>query len=153
MPPNLRYGNMLVTGGRPPEGGLKVREVHIFCDGACSGNPGPAAIGVLILDFATGAIHELSESIGEATNNIAEYTALIRGLEWARKAGATAVEVYTDSELVARHISGEYKVRNEGLQPLYAQALALLRSLGKARVTHVPRTANRRADFLATRAL
>lgn len=119
----------------------------IHTDGASSGNPGPAGIGAVI-EFR-GATHELSEYIGEATNNVAEYTALVRALEEARRLGAQSVHVYMDSELVVRQVGGRYKVKNEGLRPIYERAMTLLRSFRSYKAEHVPRERNTEADRLS----
>lgn len=129
------------------------RMLHIFTDGASRGNPGQAAIGVVISEPSGALVEEISEAIGLATNNVAEYTALIRGLERALQLGAGAVQVFCDSELMVRQLRGVYKVRNEGLIPLYEKAKTLLSRFERASVTYVPRERNSRADELANRAL
>lgn len=129
------------------------RELHLYTDGASRGNPGQAAIGVVITEPGGELVEEISEAIGLATNNVAEYTALIRGLERALELGAGAVQVFSDSELMVRQLQGAYKVRNEGLIPLYEQAKRLLSRFAEAAVTHIPREQNSRADELANRAL
>ena len=96
---------------------------------------------------------ERGEYIGEATNNVAEYRALLLGLSLARSVGATAVEVVNDSELVARQIGGQYKVKNPGLRPLFLEAMAELRSFESWSVRNVPRAMNARADELVNEAL
>ena len=129
---------------------MKVFE--IATDGACSGNPGPAAIGVVITSEGK-TVKTVSEAIGEATNNIAEYRALIRGLEEARALGAERIKVSTDSELMFRQIKGEYKVRHENMVPLHARALELLKAFRSVECRAVPREENKDADRLATSAL
>lgn len=128
-------------------------KVIIHTDGASRGNPGEAGIGVTISTTDGQKIAEISEYLGITTNNIAEYKALIRGLEEALLSGATEVEVYTDSELMARQINGQYKVKNEGLLPLYGEAKKLLGQFGSAKVTHVRRELNKAADKLANLAI
>lgn len=123
--------------------------MKLYIDGASRGNPGRAGIGVVLCDDAGEPVKEISESIGEATNNVAEYRALIRGLEEARALGADTVEVYTDSELLARQINGLYGVHSPHLQPLYRRARTLLRLFQSASVQHIPRSQNQHADRLA----
>lgn len=123
--------------------------MKLYIDGASRGNPGRAGIGVVLCDDTGEPVKEISESIGETTNNVAEYRALIRGLEEARALGADTVEVYTDSELLARQINGLYGVHSPHLQPLYRRARALLRLFQRASVQHVSRSQNQHADRLA----
>lgn len=125
----------------------------LHTDGASRGNPGPAAIGVVIRTPDGRLVAEVSEAIGVATNNVAEYTALVRGLERARALGARRVRVRADSELLVRQLAGTYAVRNEGLRPLFEEARRLLASFEAAEVRHVPREENREADRLANAAL
>lgn len=119
----------------------------LHSDGASLGNPGPSGIGVVIR--SGGRTYELSEHIGIATNNVAEYKALIRGLERAKALGAEELEICLDSELIVRQVNGLYKVRDEKLKPLYSQALRLLSAFGGFVIRHVPREENLRADKLA----
>jgi ribonuclease HI len=126
--------------------------VTICIDGASRGNPGNAAIGVLVrADHSI--VREIAERIGFATNNVAEYKALLRGLEEAAALGASTVHIQSDSELLVRQIQGKYQVRNEALLPLYREALARLRRFDHVHIFHVPRTRNSGADGLANRAL
>ena len=125
--------------------------VHV--DGGARGNPGPAAIGVVTSTPDGEVVDELAELIGEATNNVAEYRALLRGLERARELGATEVEVVNDSELVARQVQGAYKVKHPGLRPLYDQAMEALRGFERWSVRSVPRDQNAHADQLVNAAL
>jgi len=129
---------------------LKLR-LHV--DGGARGNPGPAAIGVVIADARDEVIAELAERIGVATNNVAEYRAVLRALERARELGATEVEVVGDSELVARQLAGVYKVKHPALKPLYEQATAALRGFESWSVRSVPRDQNADADALVNAAL
>ncbi len=121
----------------------------IFSDGASKGNPGDAGIGVVISDENGEVVCEVGQYIGKATNNAAEYAALIRGLQEAARLGAIEVEISTDSELLARQITGVYKVKSANLKPYYEQAIALLRSFRQASISHVMREFNTRADELA----
>jgi ribonuclease HI len=125
----------------------------LHVDGGARGNPGPAAIGVVVSDPGGEPIDELAETIGGATNNVAEYRAVLRALERARELGATEVEIVGDSELVARQLSGAYRVKNRGLRSLYEQALAALRGFERWSIRTVPRAENARADALVNAAL
>lgn len=125
--------------------------VHV--DGGARGNPGPAAIGVVVAGAGGETLEQLGEAIGETTNNVAEYRALLRGLERARALGASEVEVVGDSELVAKQVNGQYKVRHAGLKPLHAQALKALAGFERWRVRTVPRAQNAAADALVNAAL
>ena len=125
--------------------------VHV--DGGARGNPGPAAIGVVTSTPDGEVVDELAEPIGEATNDVAEYRALLRGLERARELGATEVALVNDSELVARQVQGAYKVKHPGLRPLYDQAMEALRGFERWSVRSVPRAQNAHADQLVNAAL
>lgn len=127
--------------------------MKLYFDGASSGNPGAAGIGVVLYDDAGNLVEEISEPIGLATNNVAEYKALIRGLEEARARGCEVIEAYSDSELLVRQLKGQYRVHAQHLQPLYRRAQALLDLFKAAQVQHIPRTRNRRADELAKAAV
>jgi len=125
----------------------------VYADGASRGNPGPAAIGVSVRDTNGTELATVSEVIGIATNNQAEYRAAIEGVRLARRLGATGIELRMDSELVVRQLAGVYKVRNPGLQPLFVELVRELEAIGPYTVAHVPRSLNRRADALANAAL
>ena len=129
---------------------MKVFE--IFTDGACSGNPGNASVGVVIFDNGK-KIKEISKEIGEATNNIAEYKAMIRGLIEAKALAAEHIKVRTDSQLLFYQLKGEYKVKHPNMIPLHQQALAALKGFKKVEFKVVPREENTDADHLATSAL
>jgi ribonuclease HI len=118
-------------------------------DGACRGNPGPMAIGVTIKDREGTELATVSQLIGQGTNNIAEYRAVIEGLKVAKALGAGVIELRMDSELVVRQINGAYKVRNQSLQPLYKEVIELLNVFEEWTVLHIPREENQRADELA----
>ena len=126
--------------------------VHIQVDGASHQNPGPAAIGVVVKDDQGKRLVEISQSIGVATNNVAEYKALITGLRKALSLGATTGTVALDSELAMRQLSGRYRVKSPGLQPLCAEATALLKK-GRFTLTHVGHAGNHEAHELAQKAL
>lgn len=125
----------------------------LHVDGGARGNPGPAAIGVVVSDPEGHVVDELAERIGAATNNVAEYRAVLAGLERARTLGADEVEIIGDSELVARQLSGVYKVKHPALRPLHDAARAALASFRGWSVRTVPRAQNARADGLVNAAL
>jgi ribonuclease HI len=108
---------------------------------------------VVVSDPAGNVIDEVAERIGVATNNVAEYRAVLRGLERARELGASEVEIVGDSELVARQLSGAYKVKHPAMKPLYEQAITALRGFERWGVRTVPRAENARADALVNAAL
>jgi ribonuclease HI len=128
-------------------------KVVVHVDGGARGNPGPAAVAAVASTPEGEELAERNAYIGEATNNVAEYRALLLGLELARKLGATEVEVVNDSELVARQIGGEYKVKHAGLKPLFIEAMRELRGFDKWAVRPVRREQNPRADELVNEAL
>lgn len=125
----------------------------LWTDGGARGNPGPAGIGVVVTDAQGEVVAEIAEYIGEATNNQAEYRALIAGLMRARELGTTVVDIRMDSELVVRQLKGEYKVKNENMKPLYGQATALLKTFARYTIQHVRREQNAEADKLVNQAL
>lgn len=126
--------------------------VRINIDGASRGNPGSSGIGVVISDGDGHVLKEISEYIGNTTNNVAEYTALLRGLEEAIALGATSVKVLTDSELLARQMVGIYKVKADHLRDLNHMAVGLMKKFRTASITHVRRELNSAADKLASAA-
>ena len=130
-----------------------MREAKLYTDGGARGNPGPAGIGFVLLDSDDNSLAEEGRYIGEATNNVAEYRALLLGLEWALAMGIDKLNVYADSELMVRQLKGEYKVRNDGLIPLYQEAMRSARRFSSISFTHIPRAKNRRADKLVNRAV
>ena len=123
----------------------------IYTDGASKGNPGDAGIGVVIASEDGTVLKEIAEYVGTATNNFAEYTALIRGLEEAANLGATEIQISTDSQLMAFQLTGVYKVKSANLKPLHEEALALLRCFRRVSISHVVRELNKRADELANK--
>ena len=125
----------------------------LHVDGGARGNPGPAAIGVVASAPDGEVVAEIAERIGVATNNVAEYRALLRGLRLAAQLGAREIEVINDSELVAHQLNGRYKVKHPSMRPLYEQAKAALRDFEHVRIRSVPRAQNARADALVNRAL
>jgi ribonuclease HI len=127
--------------------------VVVHVDGGARGNPGPSAVAAVATDSEGGELAERSAYIGETTNNVAEYKAVLLGLELARELGARRVEVVNDSELVSRQIEGRYKVKNAGLKPLYLEAMDALRGFDEWSVRSVRREHNERADQLVNDAL
>jgi ribonuclease HI len=127
--------------------------LRLHVDGASRGNPGESGFGVHVTGEDGREVASLYGYLGKATNNVAEYQALVHGLRFALGRGASAVEVYSDSELLVRQIDGRYRVKNPGLQPLHREARGLLARFERARVVHVPRERNREADALANRAV
>lgn len=125
--------------------------VHV--DGGARGNPGPAAIGAVVSSPEGQVLDEAAATIGVATNNVAEYRGLLLGLERAQALGATEVEIVNDSELVARQVTGVYRVKHPGIKPLHQQALAALAPFERWTVRSVPRERNARADALVNQAL
>ena len=130
-----------------------IKRVVIYADGASRGNPGLAAIGVTMKDERGRLIASISRRIGRATNNQAEYRAIIAALEHAITLGANQVEIHSDSELVVRQVNGEYRVKKVTLKPLYQQVKQLQSRLKSFTITHIPRHQNTEADNLANKAL
>lgn len=124
----------------------------IYIDGSVQGNPGPGAIGVVILNGDGQVVEAWGEAIGEVTNNQAEYRALLAALEKARRLGAAAVTIRSDSQLLVRQFSGEYRVKDAKLRPLHERARALAGRFASFQLEHIPREENRAADRLANRA-
>jgi ribonuclease HI len=129
------------------------RKLVLHVDGGARGNPGPAAIGVVIADSHGEVIDELAERIGVATNNVAEYEALLRGVARAAELGATELELINDSELVAKQLTGAYKVKNPGIKPLHERARTALAGFERWQIRSVPRAQNADADRLVNEAL
>lgn len=125
--------------------------VHV--DGGARGNPGPAAAACVISTPEGEILGEHAQLLGEVTNNVAEYRALLLGLTRARRLGVTDVEVVNDSELIARQVNGQYKVRHAAMRPLYLEAMSALRGFTRWSVRTVPRAQNAEADALVNRAL
>ena len=123
------------------------------CDGGSRGNPGPGALGYVLSDPAGREVEARGEYLGVCTNNVAEYRSLLAGLAAAARHGVRTLVVRMDSELVVRQMMGQYKVKNEGLKPLHAEARAALARVGVVRFESVPRDDNGRADGLVNEAL
>jgi ribonuclease HI len=128
-------------------------KVTIFADGGSRGNPGPAASGAVLFDEGGQVLREIGTFLGIATNNVAEWTGLITGLEAALELGATEVTVRLDSELVVKQLSGLYRVKHPGLIPLHTKAKTLLRKFARVDVGHVPRNQNKAADAVVNQTL
>ena len=129
----------------PADPGLLI----VSCDGAARGNPGPAGIGVQIVDEDGNVVAEIAEWIGETTNNVAEYSAALEGLRRAGALGAHRVHLRSDSQLLIKQLAGTYKVKAAHLRPLYEEIMSLLAGFEHVRLQHVPREQNREADRLA----
>lgn len=128
-------------------------EATLFADGGSRGNPGPAASGAVLVGAGGEVLEEVGEYLGTATNNVAEWTALLLGLEAAAARGLRRIAVRLDSELVVRQLKGEYRVKHAALQPLHKRAMALLRRFDHVDVRHVPRKQNALADKLVNQVL
>jgi ribonuclease HI len=130
-----------------------MKTLRLFTDGAARGNPGPAGLGVVIEDDRGMRLRGLCRYIGTATNNIAEYLAVIEGLEAVQDWSPDRLQVYLDSKLVVEQLNGRFRVRQPRLQPLHRRAAELLRRFTDVEVAHVERARNRGADALANRAI
>jgi ribonuclease HI len=128
-------------------------KVVVHVDGGARGNPGPAAAGAVVSTPDGDVLDEASELLGSVTNNVAEYRGLLLGLERARQLGASEVEVVNDSELIAKQVSGEYKVKHADMKPLHAAARAALDEFDAWTIRSVPRAQNAAADALVNQAL
>ncbi len=131
----------------------QIGQCRLFTDGASRGNPGEAGAGAVLLDGNNRELLGLSQYLGRCTNNVAEYKALLLGLEQALRLGCKTVDIFLDSELIVRQILGQYKVKNETLKPLYAKARKHLAAMENWTIQHVPRADNARADELANRGI
>ncbi|MFH0955701.1 MAG: ribonuclease HI family protein [Candidatus Falkowbacteria bacterium] len=132
---------------------MQYNKLTIYTDGGARGNPGPAGIGVVILDEWGNPVAEISEYIGEVTNNQAEYKALIVGLAEAKKFGARELEVFLDSELVVKQLNREYRVKDKDLAPLFVQVYNISLGFKKIIFKHIFREKNELADKLVNQAL
>ncbi|HBI16332.1 MAG TPA: RNase H [Desulfobulbaceae bacterium] len=147
LPFSRPEGTSVAPAPRPGE------ECLLYTDGASRGNPGEAGAGVVLLDGDRRQVASRAIYLGQCTNNVAEYRALLAGLELALQNGCERLAIFLDSELIVRQISGQYKVKNAHLQPLYIQAKGLLQRLRGWRIKHVPRAENSEADQLANRGI
>jgi ribonuclease HI len=130
-----------------------MEKLTVNVDGGARGNPGPAAIGVVVSDGNGGVVEERSERIGTATNNVAEYRALLLGIERAAALGASELDLVGDSELVVRQVKGEYKVKDAALRKLHAEVERALAPFESWSIRHVRREQNAEADRLVNEAL
>jgi len=132
---------------------MKNKTIHVFTDGGARGNPGPAAIGAVLKDESGKTIAEISKYIGNATNNVAEYIAIIYGLQEAVFRKANKVVLNLDSQLAARQLKGEYRVKDQDLKKFFDIALNLFKGFSKVEVVEIPREENKEADDLVNEAL
>ncbi|MGE0043449.1 MAG: ribonuclease HI family protein [Vicinamibacterales bacterium] len=123
--------------------------ITAYIDGGARGNPGPAGYGVYIVDAQDLPVAKLHGAIGVATNNVAEYNGLLAALGWAADRGHTRVHIKADSQLLVEQMNGNYRVKNEGLVPLYREALHLVARIGHVTFEHIPREKNTEADRLS----
>lgn len=130
-----------------------VNGVSLHIDGAAKGNPGPAAIGVIAHADDGALVFQISRYIGETTNNVAEYSALIEGLKMAQEHDIKRIHVASDSQLLVRQIQGLYQVKKPHLKRLYSQVVKLMRNFDQVKLVHVPREENVEADALANQAI
>lgn len=130
-----------------------MKRAFLYADGAARGNPGPAGAGAALVDEEGHVVAEAMRHLGHATNNVAEYTALIIGLEEARRHDVQDLEIRMDSKLVVEQMNGKWRIKHPNLKPLAIQAGALLASFSKRRISHIPRHENAIADALANRAI
>lgn len=132
---------------------MKSKTFFLYADGGSRGNPGPAGIGAVILDARKKKVKEVFKYIGETTNNNAEYSALICGLEEVRGLGGDEVVINLDSELVVKQLSGEYRVKNADIKPLFEKAIGVLKNFKSFEIHHIDRSKNRDADKLVNKAI
>ena len=152
QPPELRPAALPPSPAKPepiPPGA----SLTLYTDGAARGNPGPAGAGILLLDDRGREVAAKGLSLGECTNNVAEYRALILGLQEARRHGAGELAIHLDSELIVKQLLGSYRVKDSKLKPLHAEAAVLLEGFRSYRIVHVPRRDNQRADQLANQGI
>ncbi|BCO10254.1 hypothetical protein GF1_26300 [Desulfolithobacter dissulfuricans] len=137
----------------PPERHRTPGTCRLYTDGASRGNPGRAGAGIVLLDDSDRELTTRAVYLGTCTNNVAEYRALLIGLQAARDEGCCRVEIFMDSELIVRQLQGRYQVKSAALKPLFTEVRQLLRSFEGWKVHHVPRAQNRRADELANQGI
>jgi formyltetrahydrofolate-dependent phosphoribosylglycinamide formyltransferase len=133
--------------------GALAEEITAYTDGGSRGNPGPAAAGFVLTDTMGAQLQAEAFFLGKTTNNVAEYTAIIKALEAAKGLGGKKVMVFSDSELLVRQLNGQYKVKSEQVRPLYKQATALINEFESCKVRHIAREKNKEADKLVNQAL
>ena len=132
-----------------------IDKIRVYSDGGARGNPGPAAIGILICDDKGEPLKEYQETIGEATNNVAEYTAVIVGLKLAEELGARDIDYFVDSQLVAQQLAGKYRIKAPHIRELFTQVRAAEKAFHQVKFTQIPRTHEkiRHVDKLLNQAL
>lgn len=126
---------------------------YLYTDGGARGNPGPSAIGAFLFDQNTQLVDFSGKYLGESTNNVAEYSALLEGLSIAKKNGVSELTCYLDSELAVKQLNGAYKVKNEGIQVLFNKVKTEVATMTSVEFVHVPRAANKFADKLVNTVL
>ncbi len=129
------------------------KSISIYIDGASRGNPGEAGAGAIFKDSRGKILKKTGKYLGVATNNVAEYQALLLGLKEARKLGAKKLVIYSDSELLIKQMEGEYRVKSENLKDLFRKAIKELKKFSRSAFFHIPREDNKEADKLANRAI
>lgn len=132
---------------------MKIKKFFLYTDGASRGNPGPAGIGVVLLDEKRKKVKEFHKYIGPTTNNIAEYNALLYGLDEALMLRADEIVVNLDSELVVKQLNGEYRVKDPNIKIFFEKALHALKGFKNYQVIHIDRSENKEADKLANKAI
>jgi ribonuclease HI len=138
---------------RAAEEAERAKRTRLYTDGAARGNPGPAGAGAVIISPDGHVVAKIGKFLGDSTNNVAEYMGLILGLKRAKAMGIKELEVFADSELLVRQLSGEYAVKAEHLRPLHDEAKGLLRAFTWIEVKHIPREENAQADLMSNRAI
>ena len=131
----------------------EIQRMRVYSDGAARGNPGPAGAGAVLVEPTGQVVDRIGKYLGTQTNNFAEYMGLLLGLRRARDLGAHEVEVYADSELMIRQLSGRYQVKSPTLRPLYEEVLEILNGFSRVKLVHVPREMNSAADEMSNRAI
>jgi len=130
-----------------------MKHLNVYVDGGSRGNPGPAGIGIVLMDDAGNTVKDYYKPIGTTTNNIAEYTALIYGMQESLFLKADTIDVYMDSELVVKQLQGEYRVKSAAIKPLFEQALHLIKGFKDVKINSIPREKNKEADKLVNKAI
>ncbi len=150
-----RAANLLEggPGAEEPEAPPAYLRLRLYSDGAARGNPGPAGAGAVLVEPSGQVVDKLGKFLGHQTNNYAEYMGLLLGLKRARELGVSEVEVFADSELMIRQLSGRYQVKSPSLRTLYVETLGLLNEFERVKLMHVPREMNRAADEMSNRAI
>jgi ribonuclease HI len=134
---------------KPPAGGARPEHLVLYVDGACSGNPGPCGSAAILKDPDGTTLLERARAFGPATNNVAEYQAIILGLEMAAELKPRRLTIRSDSELMVRQLAGQYRIKAPHLKPLYNQVMRLLKPFENVEIEHIPREKNTEADKLS----